>query len=51
MAEENMLGLAVIVVIFGALAYDLASNNSMWTASVMSFADDVLREIRHLLHV
>ncbi len=50
MLEKDMLLVGVVVVIFVLLAYDLSSNNGEWFGMVNGFANDILREIRHILH-
>jgi len=46
-----MREIAIVVVVFGLLAYDLATNNGEWTRSVQAFVGDILREIRHVIQL
>ncbi len=51
MFEKDMLPVAVVVVIFVLIAYDITSNNGEWTNSAMGFLQDAWRDFRHLVHV
>jgi hypothetical protein len=46
-----MRAVAIVIVIFGFLSFDLVSNNGEWVGSVQAFMGDVLQEIRHILSV
>jgi len=48
MGDTDMIGVAIIVALFALLAYDLGANDGAWSASVVSSANDIFREIRHL---
>ena len=50
MFEKDMLPVAVVIVIFVLLAYDIAGNNGAWTTSAMEFFQDTLRDLGHLVH-
>lgn len=49
MVENDMLGVAIVVVVFALLAYDLGINHGEWFGIVNGYAGDILREIRHLV--
>ena len=46
MFENDMLAVALVVVVFAVLAYDLSFNHGEWLAIMGAFANDALREIR-----
>jgi hypothetical protein len=48
MGETDMIGVALIVALFALLAFDLGANDGAWSASLTTFANDVLSEIKHL---
>jgi hypothetical protein len=49
--ENDMLGVVIVVLVFGLLAYDLAVNNGEWFGIVNGYTADILRELRYMLHV
>ena len=51
MFEEDMLPVAVVLVIFVLIAYDITSNNGEWTNSATEFLQDAWRNFLHLVHV
>jgi hypothetical protein len=46
MFENDMLAVAIVVVVFVVLAYDLSFNHGDWLAILSGFLNDTLREIR-----
>jgi ammonia channel protein AmtB len=46
MFEEDMIAVAIVVVVFAVLAYDLSFNHGEWLAMLGGFANEALREIR-----
>jgi hypothetical protein len=38
-----------MIAVFALLTFDLVNNNGEWFGIVTSFADDIVREIRHTL--
>ena len=46
MFENDMFAVAIVVVVFAVLAYDLSFNRGEWLAILSGFLHDTLREIR-----
>ena len=46
-----MREIVIVVVLFGLLAFDLATNNGEWTRSVQAFVGDILLEIRRIIQL
>jgi hypothetical protein len=46
MFEDDMLAVAIVVVAFVVLAYDLSFNHGEWLAILGGFLNDTLREFR-----
>lgn len=44
-----MRAVAIAVAVFALLTFDLVHNNGEWFEVVTSFADDIVREIKHTL--
>jgi hypothetical protein len=51
MFEKDMLPVLIVVAIFALLAYDITANNGAWATGAMDFADDIWRDLQHLIHV
>ena len=43
--------IAIVVVVFGLLAFDLATNDGEWTRSVQAFMSDILWEIWRIVQL
>ena len=46
---EGMRPVVIMIAVFALLTFDLVNNNGEWFGIVTSFADDIVREIRHTL--